>query len=1105
MSESIKVAVRIRPLVDSEISRGCQSCVDVAVNENQVIVRNEKGFTYNYVFDQQCTQDEVYNVAVKSLVKKLFEGFNVTILAYGQTGSGKTHTMGTSYTGEGEMGVIPQAVQDIFQHVELHTDWEYRITVSFMELYKEQLYDLLAADRAVVEIREDSKGICIPGLTETPVNSITRTMNCLQQGSTGRVTGSTAMNNQSSRSHAIFTLTIHQQKLDDCNSAMTAKFHLVDLAGSERSKKTQAVGDRFKEGVNINYGLLALGNVISALGEGSKQIPSYRNSKLTRLLQDSLGGNSLTLMIACVSPADYNLDETLSTLRYADRARRIKNKPIVNQDPKSAEISELKRKINQLQLELLNQCSTRFCDPAHDKLEEEVKKLNTKLRMMTQRYNDALNENTMMCERMLLAETARDRMKKKVQDMEVEVANQIDMFDKVVDEVSCPENVKNQLDVLKKSMVSKITLLQEEQKRSETEMRAHESSGTTHQEFCSSMDDISSFAQGELDELDQQQEELAAKQSELNKELRELTRQLALKEEVCEKFSRNPLLADENFKQSVKLYEQYEKQIADLLKERTELINNINKLKTANKETDLKAKQAELSKKNIEIESLQKKLAEQGKIVKQKEAAEKKVESLNSEIIQMKHAKVKLIRQMKTEGEKFRTWRIEREREASKLRDQDRKRQNEMARMQNLHFKQQNVFKRKLEEAAACNKRLKEALLKQKTAHEKRQLLRGNKEQVQEFVAHELEVLISTVEADRTLQQLLEDRATLNTQLISLKSAIEEQTNPEFKKDAEKELLQVNQELELRNAQIADLQQKILDSDQENKSNTRWDAIQSMADAKAALKHVFNLAADIRRDAITKDLSLKEMETNYKNTNQRVRQLEKELKRMKEKHEEEILIREREHQDELHCLLNNENKENVPESSHLDRTLTAHQLRLLQITEEQLKRKQEECVTLQNQISTILTVAQTPKQKPVRKRFSRHREFEDLNISADGSFMDDYENDNLEADPDWRNTPIHKRLMAIKSKTVQYPWPESRKRGSDGSFRCGCHTSCNNKRCVCFKMDARCSESCTCDAKKCVSKLSEVESSSLNETYIKSDDVGEESKKPRYTFARPIV
>lgn len=161
MSESIKVAVRIRPLVDSEISRGCQTCLDVAVSEKQVIVRNDKGFTYNYVFDQDCTQDEVYKVAVKDLVAKLFEGFNVTILAYGQTGSGKTHTMGTCYNGEGEMGVIPRAIQDIFQHVESHTDWEYHITVSFMELYKEQLYDLLATDRAMVEIREDSKGAII--------------------------------------------------------------------------------------------------------------------------------------------------------------------------------------------------------------------------------------------------------------------------------------------------------------------------------------------------------------------------------------------------------------------------------------------------------------------------------------------------------------------------------------------------------------------------------------------------------------------------------------------------------------------------------------------------------------------------------------------------------------------------------------------------------------------------------------------------------------------------------------------------------------------------------------------------------------------------------
>lgn len=377
--------------------------------------------------------------------------------------------------------------------------------------------------------------------------------------------------------------------------------------------------------------------------------------------------------------------------------------------------------------------------------------------------------------------------------------------------------------------------------------------------------------------------------------------------------------------------------------------------------------------------------------------------------------------------------------------------------------------------------------------------------QVQEFVTHELEVLVSTVEAERTLQQLLEDRATLNTQLSELKCMIEENSSLDYKQDAEKEVFRVKQELELRSAQIADLQQKILDSDQENKSNTRWDVIQSMADAKAALKHVFNLVADIRRDALSKDFTLKEMESNYKNINKKVRELEKELKRTKEKHQEEILVLEKEHQEELHYLLNKENKENIPENSHFDKTLTAQQLKLLQSTEEELKRKQEECTSLQNQISTILSVAQTSKPKVVKKRTSRHREFEDLNISADGSFVAQYEDDDLEKDPDWRNTPIHRRLAEMRLKTGVGHWPDSRKRTSDGSFRCGCHTNCNTKRCVCYKMDAKCGESCTCDSKKCSFKLLERVSSSLNETFIKTDEIDEESKKPRYTFARPIV
>jgi len=215
-------------------------------------------------------------------------------------------------------------------------DTTYVVKVSFVELYNEQLFDLLSSktrrEDTMVDIREDGKGIKIPGLTEQEVGSVEATMALLEKSSEGRVTAATAMNKVSSRSHAIFTLTMESKPGPNAlNQNITiSKFHLVDLAGSERQKKTKADGERLKEGININMGLLALGNVISALGDEKRgpdsHIP-YRDSKLTRLLQDSLGGNSHTLMVACVSPADSNLEETISTLRYADRARKIKNEP----------------------------------------------------------------------------------------------------------------------------------------------------------------------------------------------------------------------------------------------------------------------------------------------------------------------------------------------------------------------------------------------------------------------------------------------------------------------------------------------------------------------------------------------------------------------------------------------------------------------------------------------------------------------------------------------------------------------------------------------------------------------------------------------------------
>ncbi|XP_078741275.1 chromosome-associated kinesin KIF4-like, partial [Lampetra fluviatilis] len=296
--------------------------------------------------------------------------YNATVLAYGQTGSGKTFTMGGAYSGVADphsTGVIPRAVHALFRGVQSRDAYEFAISVSYLEIYREEIIDLLyvGKDRPLLSVREDPKeGIKICGLTERVVASAEDMICCLEQGNLSRTVGATAMNAQSSRSHAIFTITVEQRGREDRESHCRSKLHLVDLAGSERAKRTKAEGDRLREGININRGLLALGNVISALGEEgaarrAHHVP-YRDSRLTRLLQDSLGGNSLTLMVACVSPADSNLEETLNTLRYADRARKIKNKPIVNRDPNTAELQMLRQQVcylstpvQQLQVQLL--------------------------------------------------------------------------------------------------------------------------------------------------------------------------------------------------------------------------------------------------------------------------------------------------------------------------------------------------------------------------------------------------------------------------------------------------------------------------------------------------------------------------------------------------------------------------------------------------------------------------------------------------------------------------------------------------------------------------------------------------------------------------------
>ncbi|XP_029287054.1 kinesin-like protein KIF21B isoform X2 [Cottoperca gobio] len=397
----VKVALRIRPQMAKEKIEGCHVCTLVTPGEPQVLLGKDKAFTYDFVLDIDSEQQQIYQASVYKLIEGCFEGYNATVFAYGQTGSGKTYTMGTGFDvglSQKEQGIISRAVHHLFEGIQNRRDRaqeagsqppEFKVTAQFLELYNEEVLDLFDVARdpdsrnrkSNIKIHEDASGsIYTTGVTSRLVHSEEELLQCLKIGALSRTTASTQMNATSSRSHAIFTIYLCQMRacqqgqmnggggengeLNGVDASpiaqpefetLMAKFHFVDLAGSERLKRTGATGERAREGISINCGLLALGNVISALGDQAKKgghVP-YRDSKLTRLLQDSLGGNSRTLMIACVSPSDRDFMETLNTLKYANRARNIKNKVVVNQDKTSQQISALRAEIARLQMELM--------------------------------------------------------------------------------------------------------------------------------------------------------------------------------------------------------------------------------------------------------------------------------------------------------------------------------------------------------------------------------------------------------------------------------------------------------------------------------------------------------------------------------------------------------------------------------------------------------------------------------------------------------------------------------------------------------------------------------------------------------------------------------
>ncbi|CAF0982889.1 unnamed protein product [Adineta steineri] len=366
-SETVRVIVRCRPMNQRENDLKCQSIVLMNTAINQVMLENveqtnepPKQFTFDAVYAEDSITENLYAESVFPLVESVLEGYNATVFAYGQTGCGKSFTMqGINTPGSLQRGVIPRSFEHIFEASSVASGTKYLIRASYLEIYNENIRDLLGKDvKATLELKEFvDKGVHVQNLTWHQCSSVLDCERLMDKGNRSRATGATLMNKDSSRSHSIFTIVTemcNKSELDGKEHIRAGKLNLVDLAGSERQSKTHAEGERLREATRINLSLSALGNVISALVDGrSKHIP-YRDSKLTRMLQDSLGGNTKTLMVAAVSPAHDNYDETLSTLRYANRAKNIKNKPRINEDPRDAQMKLLQEEINRLKQELLN-------------------------------------------------------------------------------------------------------------------------------------------------------------------------------------------------------------------------------------------------------------------------------------------------------------------------------------------------------------------------------------------------------------------------------------------------------------------------------------------------------------------------------------------------------------------------------------------------------------------------------------------------------------------------------------------------------------------------------------------------------------------------------
>ncbi|VFQ86841.1 unnamed protein product [Cuscuta campestris] len=863
----VKVAVHIRPLIGDEKLQGCKDCVTVVNGKPQVAIGSHS-FTFDHVYGSMgSTPSSMYEECVAPLVDGLFQGYNATVLAYGQTGSGKTYTMGTAFKDGCQTGLIPQAMNALFSKIEtMKHQTEFQLHVSYIEIHKEEVRDLLdpasfnkheAANGHVgkvtipgkppIQIRETSNGvITLAGSTECSVRSLKEMADCLEQGSLCRATGSTNMNNQSSRSHAIFTITMEQmQKMssndandNDCMSEeyLCAKLHLVDLAGSERAKRTGSDGLRFKEGVHINKGLLALGNVISALGDDKKRkdgvhVP-YRDSKLTRLLQDSLGGNSKTVMIACISPADINAEETLNTLKYANRARNIRNKPVINRDPVSNEMVKMRQQLEYLQAELCARGGATASFGEIQALKDRIAWLET----TNENLNRELHEFRSKCAATQpcgMDSDARGTFPAK------------------------SEGLKRGLQSLESS-------------------------------------DYPMSENGDLGDLDEEaakEWEHSLLQDSMGKELNELNKRLEQKESEMKLYGGVDTTAlKQHFGKKILELEEEKRAVQ---RDRDRLLAEVENLAAnsdgqAHKLQDIHAQK--LKALEVQIQDLKKKQENQVQLLKQKQKSDEAAKRLVDEIQSIKAQKVQLQHKIKQEAEQFRQWKASREKELLQLKKEGRRNEYERHKLLAMNQRQKMVLQRKTEEAAIATKRLKELLearkssARENSANSNGHVANGqsNEKSQQRWLENELELMVNVHEVRYEYEKQSQVRAALAEELAVLRQVDEFSSKgivpprgrnglsrayslPPSARTAR--IGSLENMLSISSNSLVAMASQLSEAEERERgfsNRGRWNQLRSMADAKTLLQYMFNSLADARCQLWEKEVETKEMKEQMK-------------------------------------------------------------------------------------------------------------------------------------------------------------------------------------------------------------------------------------------------